>query len=80
MTGNLVCFIILQTLIIQMPLLVALVTGDLISGEAASGTIRFLLTKPYSRTKILFSKFIAGNIYVAFLLIWLGILALGAVY
>ncbi|MFZ1423274.1 MAG: ABC transporter permease subunit [Saprospiraceae bacterium] len=77
LTGNLVCFIILQTLIIQMPLLVALVTGDLISGEAASGTIRFLLTKPYSRTKILFSKFIAGNIYVAFLLIWLGILALG---
>ena len=35
--GNLICFIILQTLIIQLPLLVALVTGDLISGESAMG-------------------------------------------
>jgi len=77
MNGNLVCFIILQTLILQIPLLVALVTGDLVSGEAASGTIRFLLTRPVSRTGILFSKFIAGGIYTFILLIWLGILALG---
>ena len=56
-TGNMVCVIILQTLIIQMPLLVALVTGDLISGEAQSGTIRLLLTKPVSREKILLLKF-----------------------
>ncbi|MBP7477123.1 MAG: ABC transporter permease subunit [Chitinophagales bacterium] len=74
-TGNMVCFIILQTLIIQMPLLVALVTGDLISGEAQSGTIRLLLTKPVSREKILFVKFIAGLIYVIALILFLGILS-----
>jgi len=76
LNGNLVCFIILQTLIIQVPLLVALVTGDLVSGEAASGTIRFLTTRPVSRTQVLLSKFAAGGIYTLLLLLWLGILAL----
>ena len=77
LNGNLVCFIILQTLIIQIPLLVALVTGDLISGEVAMGTIRLLATRPGSRGQLLTAKFIAGNVYVFFLLLWLGILALG---
>lgn len=76
LNGNLVCFIILQTLIIQIPLLVALVTGDLISGEAAMGTIRLVATRPVSRTGLLMSKFVAGAAYVFVLLLWLGILAL----
>lgn len=76
LNGNLVCFIILQTLIIQIPLLVALVTGDLISGEAAMGTIRLVATRPVSRTGLLMSKFVAGAVYVFVLLLWLGILAL----
>jgi len=77
LNGSLVCFIILQTLIIQMPLLVALVTGDLISGEMASGTIRLLATRPVSRQQILWGKILAGGIYVFALLFWLGLLALG---
>jgi ABC-2 type transport system permease protein len=77
LNGNLVCFIILQTLIIQIPLLVALVTGDLISGEAAMGTIRLIATRPVSRTRLLMSKFLAGALYVMMLLLWLGILSLG---
>ena len=75
LNGNLVAFIILQMLIIHIPLLVALVTGDLVSGEAASGTIRMLLTKPISRTQLLLSKFIAGAVYTFCLIIWLGIMA-----
>ena len=77
LNGNLVCFIILQTLIIQIPLLVALVTGDLISGEAAMGTIRLLMTRPLSRTSVLFSKFFAGAVYVFIFLVWLGLVSLG---
>lgn len=77
LNGNLVCFIILQTLIMQMPLMVALVTGDLISGEAASGTIRLLVTRPFSRAEILLAKYTAGAIYTTALVVWLGILALG---
>ena len=76
LNGNLICFILLQTLIIQMPLLVALVTGDLVSGEIADGTIRFLLTRPASRTKILLAKWIAGIVYTLLLLLFLGVIAL----
>lgn len=76
LNGNLICFIILQMLIIQVPLLVALVTGDMISGEAAMGTLRLVLTRPISRTQIILSKFFAGAIYTLMLLIWLGILSL----
>ena len=77
LNGYLVCFIILQTLIVQMPLLVALVTGDLISGEAASGTLRLMLSRPFSRTQLLTAKFAAGASYTFVLLLCLGILALG---
>jgi ABC-2 type transport system permease protein len=76
LNGNLIAFIILQMLIVHIPLLVALVTGDLISGEAAMGTVRMLATKPISRTKIVLSKFIAGAVYTLILTIWLGFLAL----
>jgi ABC-2 type transport system permease protein len=75
LNGNLVAFIILQMLIIHIPLLVALVTGDLVSGEAASGAIRILLTKPISRTQVLLSKFIAGGVYTLCMIIWLGLMS-----
>jgi ABC-2 type transport system permease protein len=75
MNGHLMAFIILQMLIVQIPLLVALVTGDLISGEAAMGSIRMLLTKPISRTQILLSKYFAGLIYTFFILLWLGFMS-----
>ena len=76
LNGNLIAFIILQMLIIHIPLLVALVTGDLISGEAAMGTVRMLASKPISRTSIVLSKFIAGAVYTLILTIWLGFLSL----
>ena len=76
LNGNLIAFIILQMLIVHIPLLVALVTGDLISGEAAMGTVRMLATKPISRTKIVLSKFIAGAAYTFILTLWLIFIAL----
>jgi ABC-2 type transport system permease protein len=76
LNGNLIAFIILQMLIVHIPLLVSLVTGDLISGEAAMGTIRMMATKPISRTQIVLSKFIAGAVYTLILTIWLGFLSL----
>jgi ABC-2 type transport system permease protein len=76
LNGNLICLIVLQTLIVQMPLLVALVTGDLVSGEIAQGTIRFLLTRPASRTQIIMAKWIAGLFYTLILLLVLGFFAL----
>lgn len=77
LNGNLIAFIILQTLIIHVPLLIALVTGDLVSGESSMGTIRLLLTKPVSRSSVLISKFLAGCAYTLILLVWLFIMAWG---
>jgi ABC-2 type transport system permease protein len=76
LNGYLIAFIILQMLIVHVPLLVALVTGDLIAGEAAMGTIRMLATKPISRTNIVLSKFIAGAAYTLFIILWMGFLAI----
>lgn len=66
-----VSYIILTTLWIHIPLLIALVTGDLISGETNAGTFRLLLTRPVSRTKLLTAKFISGWIYVVLLVSYL---------
>jgi len=76
LNGNLIAFIILQMLIVHVPLLIALVTGDLISGEEATGSIRMLVTKPISRTGIVLSKWFAATIYTFIMTLWLGFLSL----
>lgn len=76
LNGYFVCFLVLNTLLIQVPLLVALVTGDLVAGEANAGTLRLLLTKPISRSHVLLAKFLAGLVYTFILLVWMAILAL----
>ncbi len=74
--GYFMCYIILNTLLIQVPILVALIAGDAISGEANMGTLRLLLTKPVSRTNIILVKFAASVIYTIMLLVWMAVMAL----
>lgn len=76
LNGYFICFGILNILLIQMPLLVALIAGDAIAGEANMGTLRLSLTKPISRTEYMLVKFMASVIYTLILLIWLAVLAL----
>ena len=75
LNGNLIAYIILQMLIIHVPLLIAFVTGDLVSGESAMGTIRLLLTKPVSRSAILWSKFLASCVYTFLVILCLAFMA-----
>jgi ABC-2 type transport system permease protein len=77
LNGYSVCFVILNLLLIHVPILVALIAGDMISGEANMGTLRLLVSKPVSRTQLLLVKFMAAAIYTLLLLIWVAILALG---
>lgn len=76
LNGYFVCFVILNLLLIHVPILVALVSGDAIAGEANMGTLRLLASKPVSRVKLLFVKFTASVFYTLLLLIWMAILAL----
>jgi ABC-2 type transport system permease protein len=73
LNGYLLAYIILQTLLVHVPLLIALVAGDMISGEANMGTLRLLMTKPVSRAELISAKFIASGIYTILLLIWMAI-------
>ncbi len=74
--GYFITYIILQALLLQIPLLVALIAGDTLAGEANQGTLRLMLTKPISRNKLVLVKFMSSFIYTAMLIIWLAIVAL----
>jgi ABC-2 type transport system permease protein len=76
LNGYFVCFAILNILLVQMPLLVALIAGDAISGEANMGTLRLALIRPVSRIEYILVKFLAAFIYTVLLLVWLALLAL----
>ena len=76
LNGYLVCFIILNLLLIHVPILVALVSGDIVAGEANMGTLRLLVSKPVSRTELLLVKFTASAIYTLVLLLWVAFLSL----
>ncbi|MBK8848168.1 MAG: ABC transporter permease subunit [Bacteroidetes bacterium] len=76
LNGNTICFIILQMLIVHVPLLISLVTGDLMSGESDSGTLRLMMLKPVSRLSILTAKFTAGQIYILAVLLFFAFVSL----
>jgi ABC-2 type transport system permease protein len=74
--GYFMCYIILNTLLVQVPILVALIAGDAISGEANMGTLRLIMTKPISRTQLILVKFMASFLFTVLLLLWMALLAL----
>lgn len=74
--GYLMCYIILNTLLVQVPVLVALVAGDAVSGEAAMGTLRLALSRPVSRTRFIMVKFLASFIFTLIMLVWMALIAL----
>ena len=46
-----------------LPVAVAVVAGDAIAGEAQAGTLRYLLARPVSRTRLLVAKLVATAVY-----------------
>lgn len=76
MNGYFVCVAVLHMILIHVPLLVALIAGDMISGEANLGTLRLLAGKPVTRTQLILAKFSASTTYVILLLIWMALFAL----
>jgi ABC-2 type transport system permease protein len=76
LNGYFVCFFILNLLLVHVPILVALIAGDMISGESNMGTLRLLASKPVSRTQLCLVKFGASVFYTFVLLIWVAILSL----
>ncbi|GHF49903.1 ABC-2 type transport system permease protein [Amycolatopsis bartoniae] len=46
-----------------LPIAVAVTAGDAIAGEAAGGTLRYLLVRPVGRTRVLTAKLVAIAVY-----------------
>lgn len=69
--GYLIAYLVLNTLWIHVPILIALVAGDLLAGEANAGTFRLILVRPVSRVKLLIAKFIAGWTYTFILILFM---------
>lgn len=76
LNGFFVFYLILHTLLVHVPLLICLVAGDAVAGEAAMGTLRLLATKPVSRTQVMLSKFFASSVYTLLLLTFMAVLGL----
>ena len=65
---------IMNSLHIHIPFLITLVAGDMVSGEATSGTVRLLLIRPPSRSKIITAKYLTALFYTAGLVLFFGVL------
>ena len=71
---NLMTYILLNSLIIHIPILICLVTGDAIAGEASSGTLRLILQRPYRRNQIYLAKALSGYLYTISLVFFLALM------
>lgn len=76
MNGYTVGYILLGMLYVHVPLLVTLVAGDILAGEATGGTYRLLLTRPLSRTTMVTAKFIATLLTTNLLVLFMAALSL----
>lgn len=65
---------IMNSLHIHIPFLITLVAGDMVSGEATSGTVRLLLIRPPSRSRIITAKYLTALFYTAALVLFFSIL------
>jgi ABC-2 type transport system permease protein len=73
-------YLVLNFLWVHIPLLIVIVTGDLLAGEANGGTYRLLLTRPVSRVQLVTAKFITGIIYALITVLFLAIVSMGLGY
>ncbi len=76
LNGYFVCVAVLHMILIHVPLLIALIAGDMISGEASLGTLRLMAGKPITRKQIILAKFFASTVYAIVLLVWMALFAL----
>lgn len=72
--GHLISYVALNMLWIHIPVLLVIVTGDLVSGEMEAGTIRLMLCTTWSRTQWLTAKVMAALIFIFFFMLFSGMI------
>jgi ABC-2 type transport system permease protein len=76
LNGWFVTAFIMNSLHIHIPFLITLVAGDIVSSEATSGSVRFLLIRPPSRSRIITAKYVTTLFYTTGLVIFLALLCI----
>lgn len=74
--GYLISYLSLNMLWVHIPVLLVIVTADLVSGELDTGTIRILLCSTYTRTEWLLAKMFAAFAYILVFMIFAGMVML----
>ncbi len=77
LNGFFISHLIMYSLMVHIPFFIALVAGDQVAGEATAGTLRMILIRPPSRSKILAAKVAISLIYTILLVLCLAVLSLG---
>lgn len=82
LTGNpfngwFVAHMLMNSLWVQIPVLISFVAGDELAGEATAGTYRLILIRPVSRTRIFIAKYITTVVYTVLFVFFLGTLSAG---
>lgn len=75
--GWFVAHLVMNALMIHVPFLIVLVSGDIFAGEATGGTFRMILTRPPSRTRIFLVKLKSTMIYTYSLVFFLALVSIG---
>lgn len=71
--GFFVSQLMMYSLMVHIPFLIALVAGDQVAGEATGGTLRMILVRPPSRLQIISAKAIISLIYSTMLVMFLAV-------
>jgi ABC-2 type transport system permease protein len=74
MNGNLIGYLALNMLWVHIPVLLVIVTADMISGELESGTIRNMLCSAWTRKQWLFVKIVVIFIYIFVFMLFSGLI------
>lgn len=72
--GHLIAYVALNMLWVHIPVLLVIVSADLVSGEFDAGTIRLILCSTWSRAQWLTAKVVAALIYIFFFMLFSGVL------
>lgn len=75
--GAFFSWLIMRTVMRLVPFFVVLVGGEAVAGEAATGTLRTVLTRPLSREVFLTAKFLAVLLFTTVLVLFVGAFSMG---
>jgi ABC-2 type transport system permease protein len=76
LNGWFITAFIMNSLHIHIPFFITLVAGDIVSSEATAGTMRLLLIRPPSRSKIITAKYLTTLFYTTGLVIFLALMCI----